>query len=83
MKLVVAADPSQKEDSSAFDLKNSLLKVKYQSGEYQVSDDLVKDLPEGSEEEDADVSDEELQRLLYSAETLRKLESEEGAADAE
>lgn len=82
-KLVVATDPSHKEDGGGYDLRKSLLEVKHASGEYQVLDELVKDLPEASEAEDADIPDEELQRLLYSAEALRKIESEEGAADAE
>lgn len=59
----------------------SLLKLEHADGMYQVNDGLVKDIPDISQE-DADVSAEELVKLLYTAETLRKMESDE-AGDAE
>lgn len=79
-KAVVAVDPGH-ESASGGDLKKSLLKVEHINGEYKASDDLVQDISDLGDGE-TDVSEEELQKLLYSAETLRKMESEDGA-DAE
>lgn len=78
-RLVVAVDPIQ--ETGDYDVFKSLLKVEHADGEYHISDGLVKDIPDVSKE-DANVSAEEMKRLLYSAETLRKLDAE-GAGDAE
>lgn len=77
--LVVAIDPIH--ETGDYDVFKSLLKVEHTNGEYQISDGLVRDIPDVSNE-DADVSAEELKRLLYSAETLRKLDTEDAGGDA-
>lgn len=78
--LVVAVEPIH--ETGDYDVFKSLLKVEHLNGGYQISEGLVKDVPEVSNE-DSDVSAEELKRLLYSAETLRKLDVEEADGNAE
>lgn len=74
-KLIVAVDPNQKE-ARDYDLQKSLVMVEYANGEYQIADNVVTDVADLNTE-DMDVPDEEVQRLLYSAETLRKLDTED------
>lgn len=71
--LVVAVDPSHKE-AGAYDLNKSLLRVKHLGDEYRVSEDVIQ-LTADLEAEafyDEDVPGLEWDKLLYSAETLRK-----------
>ncbi|KAF3762418.1 hypothetical protein M406DRAFT_265134 [Cryphonectria parasitica EP155] len=79
-ELVVTVDRDQK-DANQDALEKSILGVKYTDGEYVVSDDLIKELPDLGAE-DQDISSEELQSLLYSAETLRKLETGDAEKEA-
>lgn len=79
--LLVAVEPNTR-DGGEQDAKKSLLKVEHVKGEYQVSDEVVQDVPDLSDNE-TDVAEDELQMLLYSAENLRKMDFEEGGADAE
>lgn len=76
--LIVAIDPSHKE-AGAYDVKKSLLRVKHADGEYQVSEDVIRS---GSDLEAEvfygdDVSVQEVNKLLYSTETLRKTNFED------
>lgn len=83
-KLIVAVDPSGKE-AGEYDVKKSLLRVEYVDGEYRVSEDVIKD----AESLDAevflndDVPAEEFERMLYSAETLRKVYFDEKGDEEE
>lgn len=83
-KLIVAVDPSGKE-AGEYDVKKSLLRVEYVNGEYRVSEDVIKD----AESLDAevflndDVPAEEFERMLYSAETLRKVYFDEKGDEEE
>lgn len=79
--LLVAAEPNARE-ASEYDTKKSILKVKHVDGQYQVSDDVVKEIPDLGDNE-TDLTEEEMQALLYSAENLRKMEFDEPGADAE
>lgn len=79
-KLVVAVDQVHKEVPE-HGLEKYLLRVESTNDEYQVLGDLIKDTQDLNTE-DEDIPEEELQRLLYSAETLRKLESADAAGDA-
>lgn len=81
-KLVVAVDTSTNAAAGDHDLKKSLLKVEQRNGEYQVSEGLIQDIPE-LEDTSAEILEDELQKLLYTAETLRKLDLEEGGPDGE
>lgn len=74
-KLIVAVDPNRKE-AGEYDLQKSLMMVEHANGDYQIPDDPVTNVADLNQE-DIDVSYEELQRLLYSAETLRKLDTED------
>lgn len=82
--MIVAVDPSRKE-SGAYDLKKSLLRIKHVDGEYRVSEDVIQHTVDVESEVffGDDVSAEELDKLLYSAETLRKsnFEDREGAGE--
>lgn len=80
-KLLVAVEPHARE-AGEYDAKKSLLKVEHVNGEYQVSDGVVQDVPDLGDSE-TDVTEEEAQLLLYSAENLRKMDFEDGGADAE
>ncbi|CAN8099130.1 unnamed protein product [Discula destructiva] len=77
-KLIVAFDPSNKQ-AGEFDVKKSLLRVEHVGGEYQVSEDVVKDVASVAAEVSSsdDVTPEEFEKMLYSAETLRKIYLEE------
>lgn len=79
-KIVVAVDLGQ--EGIEDDLFKSLLQVERADGEYRIGEDIVKDVPDVGKE-DTDVPVEELNKLLYSAETLRKTDYEDGGADAE
>jgi hypothetical protein len=80
-KLLVAVEPEARE-AGEYDAKKSLLKVEHVDGEYRVSDGVVKDVPDLGDNE-TDLAEEEMQMLLYSADNLRKMEFEDGGADAE
>lgn len=78
--LVVAVDASQY--ASDCDPMKSLLKVEQADGGYQISHILVQGIPEVGEIS-VDLPGVEIQKLLYNAETLRKLDLEEGGPDGE
>ncbi|KUI66780.1 tRNA (guanine-N(7)-)-methyltransferase non-catalytic subunit trm82 [Cytospora mali] len=80
-RLLVAVEPNALE-SGEYDAKKSLLKVEHINGEYQVSDEVVNDVPDLGDNE-TDIATEEIQMLLYSAENLRKMDFEDGGPDAE
>ncbi|ROV99967.1 hypothetical protein VMCG_06237 [Cytospora schulzeri] len=81
-RLLVAVEPSTREAGGEYDVTKSVLKVEHVNGEYQVSEGVVKDVPDLGVNE-TDIAEEEMQMLLYSAENLRKMEFEDGGADAE
>lgn len=72
--LIVALDPSNKEPGE-YSVKKSLVRLAYANGDYQISEDVVKNV--GSEEADIfsseDIPADEYDKMLYSAETLRKI----------
>lgn len=82
-KLLVAVDPRQK-DAGTYDIKKSLLTVEHADGGYKVLEDVIKDA--GSLEAEIlsseDIPSDELDKMLYSAETLRKIYPED-KVDAE
>lgn len=78
--LVVAVDLGLKEGGRENSPQNSIVKVECFGEQYQVSSGLIKeegtaaaDLDDG----DLDTSEAEIQKLLYWAETLRKMDSED------
>lgn len=79
-ELVVAMDLSLEKDSQNF-VSSSLIRVQYvEGGGYSVENKLIKeataaDLGDG----EVDASGADIQKLLYSAETLRKMDFEDGA----
>ncbi|ROW16098.1 hypothetical protein VPNG_01944 [Cytospora leucostoma] len=79
--LLVAAEPNAR-DAGEYDTKKSILKVEHVNGEFQVSDGVINDIPDLGDNE-TDLTEEEMQALLYSAENLRKMEFDEPGADAE
>lgn len=80
-RLLVAVEPKARE-AGEYDAKQSILKVEHADGEDRVSDGVVKDVPDLGDNE-TDLAEEEMQMLLYSTENLRKMEFEDGGADAE
>lgn len=76
--MIVAIDPSHKE-AGGYDLKTSLVSLDGVGGEYQISGHVIKDAGSTGTEafSDEDVSPEEFDKMLYSAETLRKTTFEE------
>lgn len=72
--LIVPVDPTDKQEDGMYDLKRSLLRITHADGEYKVSEDVIQqaeDLDAESSSVDY-VSSIEMEKLLYSAETLRK-----------
>lgn len=80
-RLLIAVEPKARE-AGEYDAKQSILKVEHADGEYRVSDGVVRYVPDLGDNE-TDLAEEEMQMLLYSAENLRKMEFEDGGADAE
>lgn len=81
--LIVAVDPSHKE-AGAYDLKQSLLRIKHVDSEYRVSDDVIQNTADLEAEVSLDdISNLEMGKLLYSAETLRKSNFEDREAAEE
>lgn len=78
-ELVVAVDLGLEEDSPNF-VSSSLIRIQCaEGGVYSVGDQLIKeamavDLGDG----EVDASGADIQKLLYNAETLRKMDSEDG-----
>lgn len=72
--LIVPVDPAGKEEDGTYDLQKSLLRVTHTDGEYKVSEDVTQDGADLEAEISSvdDVSSIEMEKLLYSAETLRK-----------
>ncbi|KAJ4396974.1 tRNA (guanine-N(7)-)-methyltransferase non-catalytic subunit trm82 [Gnomoniopsis smithogilvyi] len=83
-QLIVAVDPSHK-DAGAYDLKKSLLRINHLMDEYRVSEDVIQDTAELEAEalSDDDISDMEMDKLLYNAEMLRKSNFEDREAAEE
>lgn len=81
--LIVAVDPDHRK-AGAYDVRRSLLRVKLVDSEYHVSEDVIQNATvlEAEVSSDDDVSEQELGKLLYTAETLRK-GNFEGRGDAE
>lgn len=78
-ELVVAIDLGLEEDSQNF-VSGSLIRVQcVEGGDYMINNKLIKeataaDLGDG----EVDAAGADIQKLLYSAETLRKMDSEDG-----
>lgn len=72
--LIVPVDPTDKEEDGTYNLKKSLLRVTHADGEYKVSEDVIQHAADLEAEASSvdDVSSLEMEKLLYSAETLRK-----------
>lgn len=82
--LIVAVDPSH-EEAEPFDLSKSLLRIRQVDGEYRVSEDVIQDnadLEADASSED-DISGMERNKMLYSAEMLRKTNFEDRDAAEE
>lgn len=80
----MAVDPTHKEAGEER-VKKSLLRVECVNGEYQVSDELLKNvgIVDANLFSNDDVPADEYDRMLYSAETLRKVvfDEDRGGAD--
>lgn len=67
------------------DVSTSIVKVERIGAEdYRASNGSFKVAPESTslgDDDEVEASEAEVQKLLYSAETLRKMDSEEGEAD--
>lgn len=72
--LIIPVDPTDKAEDGTFDVKKSLLRVTHADGEYKVLEDVIQHATELEAETPSvdDVSSIEMEKLLYSAETLRK-----------
>lgn len=72
--LIVPVDPTEKGEDGMYDLNKSLLRVTHADGEYRVSEDVIQNAADLETEASAvdEVSSIEMEKMLYSAETLRK-----------
>ncbi|POS76926.1 WD repeat domain-containing protein [Diaporthe helianthi] len=80
-RLIVAVEP-MRHHGGEYDLCKSLLRVEHEGHDYKVTEGLVDQVTDLGEHE-TDLAEEELQTLLFSAENLRKTDSEEGSAEAD
>lgn len=70
-RVAVAVDPSSSQEPGS----SSLLSIEYANGAYEVSDGFVS--YKGLDDEDSDITVDELKKMLYTAEAQRKTDSHE------